>query len=106
VFEGNRGPVGGTSGAAPLWASLIARINAILISEKGPGKRAGYLTPVLYQTSASGQPIGSSACKDIVSGDNISAAAGGYRAGPGYDAATGWGSPNGSKLLDALRSIV
>jgi kumamolisin len=106
VFEGNPGPVGGTSGAAPLWASLIARINAILISEKGPGKRAGYLTPVLYQSGAGGQPIGSSACKDIVSGDNISAAAGGYRAGPGYDAATGWGSPNGSKLLDALRSIV
>jgi kumamolisin len=106
VFKGSGGPVGGTSGATPLWAALIARINAVLVREKGPGKRAGYLTPVLYQTGADGQPIGSVACKDIVTGNNISAAVGGYRAGRGYDAVTGWGSPIGSKLLDALRSIV
>jgi kumamolisin len=106
VLDGHGGPNGGTSAAAPLWAALIARINAVLQEEKGSGKRVGYLTPVLYQTGADGKPIGASACKDIVSGDNISAAIGGYRAGPGYDAVTGWGSPIGSKLLDALRSIV
>jgi kumamolisin len=78
----------------------------VLQKEKGPGKRTGYLTPVLYQTGAGGQPIGSSVCKGIVSGDNISAAVGSYRAGPGYDGVTGWRSPIGSKLLDALRSIV
>jgi kumamolisin len=99
-------PVGGTSAAAPLWAALIARLNAILEKEKGPGKRAGYLTPVLYQTGADGQPIGSVVCKDITTGDNISAVNGGFRAGPGYDAVTGWGSPIGTKLLDALRAIV
>jgi kumamolisin len=106
VLDGQGGPNGGTSAAAPLWAALIARINAVLQSEKGPGKRAGYLTPVLYQTGVDGKPIGASACNDIVSGDNISASVGGYRAGPGYDAVTGWGSPIGTKLLDALRSIV
>jgi kumamolisin len=106
VLDGQGGPNGGTSAAAPLWAALIARINAVLQKEKGSGKRVGYLTPVLYQTGGDGKPIGASACKDIVSGDNISAAIGGYRAGPGYDAVTGWGSPIGSKLLDALRSIV
>jgi kumamolisin len=106
VLDGQGSPNGGTSAAAPLWAALIARINAVLQQEKGPGKRAGYLTPVLYQTDANGQPIGASACKDIVTGNNISAAIGGYRAGPGYDAVTGWGSPIGSKLLDALRAIV
>jgi kumamolisin len=106
VFKGSGGPVGGTSGATPLWAALIARINAILVKEKGPGKRAGYLTPVLYQAGAGGQPVGASACKDIVTGNNSSAAAGGFQAGPGYDAVTGWGSPIGSKLLDALRAIV
>jgi len=106
VFQGSGGPVGGTSGATPLWAALIARINAILVQEKGPGKRAGYLTPVLYQNGADGNPVGSSACKDIVSGNNVSAAVGGYFASPGYDATTGWGSPIGTKLLDALRAIV
>jgi kumamolisin len=100
------GPVGGTSAAAPLWAALIVRINAILLAEKGPGKQAGYLTPVLYQLGAAGKPIGSAVCKDITTGDNISAAVGGFRSGPGYDAVTGWGSPIGTKLLDALRAIV
>jgi kumamolisin len=106
VLQGSGGPVGGTSGATPLWAALIARINAILAQEKGPGKRAGYLTPVLYQNGSDGQPVGASACKDITKGNNSSAAIGGYSAGTGYDAVTGWGSPIGTKLLDALRAIV
>jgi kumamolisin len=97
---------GGTSASAPLWAALIARINAALQQEKGAGKRAGYLTPVLYQPGEDGKPVGATACSDIISGDNISAAAGGYKAGPGYDATTGWGTPIGTKLLDALRKIV
>ena len=106
VLDGQGSPNGGTSAAAPLWAALLARINAALEKEKGPGKRAGYLTPVLYQPGSDGKPVGASACKDIVTGNNISAAIGGYHAGPGYNAVTGWGSPLGSKLLDALRAIV
>ncbi len=106
VLDGQGGPNEGTSTAAPLWASLIARINAVLQKEKGPGKWAGYLTAVLYQPGADGQPIGSSACKDIFSGDNVSAPVGGYFVGPGYDAVAGWRSPIGSTLLDALRAIV
>jgi kumamolisin len=106
VLDGQGSPNGGTSAAAPLWAALITRINAILEKEKGPGKRAGYLTPVLYQAGADGKPVGASACKDITAGDNISAAVGGYRCQPGYDAVTGWGSPIGTRLLDALRAVV
>ena len=53
-----------------------------------------------------GQPIGASVCNDITDSDNTSAAIGGYQAGPGYDAATGWGSPIGTQLLNALRAIV
>jgi kumamolisin len=110
VIDGPSGPVtavnGGTSAAAPLWAALIARINAQLQKAKGAGKRAGYLTPVLYQPGANGQPIGATVCKDITLGDNISAIAGGYRCGSGYDAVTGWGTPIGSKLLAALLPIV
>jgi len=97
---------GGTSAAAPLWAALIGLLNAELQSRKGADARVGYLTPVLYQAGANGKPVGSGACRDITVGDNISAAIGGYRAGPGYDAVTGWGSPIGSKLLEALLAIV
>jgi kumamolisin len=97
---------GGTSASAPLIAAMVARINAELQKQKGPAARAGYLTPVLYQAGTNGHPVGSSACKDITTGDNISAAGGGYRALEGYDAVTGWGSPIGSKLLEALVQIV
>jgi kumamolisin len=99
-------PVGGTSAAAPLWAALITRINAILEKQKGPGKRAGYLTPILYQAGAEGKPVGTAVCKDITKGDNNSATIGGFRSGPGFDAVTGWGSPIGANLLAALLQLV
>ena len=51
-------PNGGTSAAAPLWAALIARMNAILEQELGTGKRVGYLTPLLYKTDAAGHAVG------------------------------------------------
>jgi kumamolisin len=90
---------GGTSAAAPLWAGLLARINAQLDASK----RLNYLTPLLYApVSKSGKALGEIGCNDITQGDNDTAAAGGYSAGPGYDAVTGWGSPNGTALLQAL----
>ena len=46
--------------------------------------------------------MGASACTDIVSGGNKSAKVGGYSAGPGYDAASGWGTPDGMKLKQAI----
>lgn len=110
VIDGPFGPVvsvnGGTSASAPLWAALIGRINASIQVQKGADKRVGYLTPLLYQAGDNGTPLGDTVCKDITTGDNISAAIGGYEAGPGYDAVTGWGSPIGTKLLAALIKIV
>jgi kumamolisin len=95
---------GGTSAASPLVASLIALIN----SKRAPNDRVGYLTPVLYQTpngnGRAGQTVGALGCTDVVKGDNTTAKAGGYSAGPGYDAASGWGTPNGVKLLAALQA--
>jgi kumamolisin len=95
VVDGKAGPNGGTSAAAPLWASFISRINAVL------GKRVGYLTPILYQTKA-----GTLGCQDIVTGDNATATVGGYSAKKGYDCVTGWGSPAGDKLLQALKTVI
>ncbi len=77
--------VGGTSAAAPLWSALISRYNQAL------GTRVGYLNPLLYSSY-------SGALRDITSGNN-----GGYQAGTGWDACTGWGSPGASSLLQAIQ---
>jgi len=102
MVAGGKGQVsGGTSAAAPLWAGLIARLNANLSA----GKRVNYLTPLLYAPNANtgGQPLGALACNDVTQGDNDTSAAGGYSATAGYDAVTGWGSPDGMKLLQLLQ---
>jgi kumamolisin len=99
VVDGQAQPNGGTSAATPLVASLITLIN----SKRSPSNRVGYLTPVLYQPKGgSGPTVGAIGCRDITSGNNTTAQAGGYSAGPGYDAASGWGTPNGVKLMGAL----
>jgi kumamolisin len=100
VVDGQAGPNGGTSAATPLVASMIALINGAL-GAVGP---VGYLTPLLYGPGPGGSTLGSQVCTDIVSGGNATAQAGGYSAGPGYDAVSGWGCPNGSALLQALQA--
>ncbi len=77
--------IGGTSASAPLWASLVARLN------QGLGANCGFLNPVLYTKCANG------VLRDITSGNN-----GAYSAGPGWDACTGLGTPDGQRLLHAL----
>lgn len=52
---------------------------------------------------AAGETIGSAGCVDVTSGNNISPTPGtGYSAGPGFDAVSGWGVPDGAALLGAL----
>jgi kumamolisin len=99
VVDGQSQPNGGTSAASPLVASLLTLINAGRTS----GNRVGYITPSLYQSSAGGSSgAGAAGCTDVQSGNNDTATAGGYSAGPGYDAASGWGTPNGVTLAQAL----
>jgi len=90
--HGQIGVTGGTSAVAPLWAGLLARINQSL------GAAVGYFNPLLYKSLGK-----SSAFRDITSGDNDPTGhIGGYPAGAGWDACTGWGSPDGVALLRAL----
>jgi kumamolisin len=72
-----------------MWAGLIARLNQLL------GKPLGFLNPILYKNLASG------VLRDVSEGDN-----GAYRAGAGWDACTGLGSPNGTRILAALKGLV
>ncbi len=100
VLDGKWTTGGGTSASAPLWAALIARINALLPKHK----RHRFLTPQLYKISAFGEPLGKHVCHDITIGHNASIPhpGTGYAAGPGFDAASGWGTPIGTSLLLAL----
>jgi kumamolisin len=85
LVDGNWGVIGGTSAVAPLWAGLIALINS---QRSSP---VGYLNPLLYG------PFAGRVCRDITDGSN-----GDYSAGTGWDACTGWGSPNGVNLTTNL----
>jgi kumamolisin len=98
---GASSPAVGTSAATPVWASLIARIDAALPA----AKRQRFRAPMLYHRTASGSAIGAAGCTDITSGNNAShpQPGRGYVAGRGYDAVTGWGVPNGTALLAALK---
>ena len=85
----------GTSVVAPLYAGLIAVLNAYL------GRNTGFLNPTLYA-------YGPEICNDVRFGNNDSGNgpvppdAPFYVAGPGWDACTGWGSINGFRLRAAL----
>jgi subtilase family serine protease len=84
---------GGTSYAAPQWAGFIAMANEQSLANGG--STLGFLNPALYAIG-----VGSSYDSDfhdIVSGSN-----GKYSAVTGYDLVTGWGSPTGPDLIDAL----
>ena len=83
---------GGTSFAAPMWAGYLALINQQSVAN-GNGL-LGFINPSLYSIGAGSSYTAD--FHDITSGSN------GFSATTGYDLATGWGSPNGSGLINAL----
>jgi kumamolisin len=87
--------IGGTSAVAPLWAGLIALINQRLANL---GKKpAGFINTLLYASAAAG------AFHDIVQGNNdIDGSLGKYSARQGWDACTGIGTPDGTKVMQLL----
>ncbi|WP_069805077.1 S53 family peptidase [Thermogemmatispora onikobensis] len=85
---------GGTSAAAPIWAAGLALLDQGLRQQQKPLFGSTPTTYRLANHPGSFQPF-----NDIVSGDN-----GFYRATPGWDYVTGWGSPNFFALLQCLQS--
>lgn len=81
--------IGGTSAAAPLWASLAAPADSACASP------VGLANPALYGAPASD-------FTDITQGNNSYAGVTGFNAGPGYDEASGLGTPVASSLVPAL----
>jgi kumamolisin len=97
-LAGNQSVIGGTSAVAPLWAGLIARINQRLVSLGS--KPVGFLNPLIYGNAVTNAGV----FRDVVKGNNdITGTLNGlYPAGAGWDAASGLGTPDGAKLLQAL----
>ncbi len=89
--DGQAQVVGGTSAVAPLWAALVSRL------AEATGQRFGLIQPALYAGVTPGVDV--PGFQDITSGNN-----GAYAAGPGWDACSGLGSPDGTALLTRLKS--
>jgi len=83
---------GGTSFAAPMFAGYLALANQQAIANGVPAP--GFINPTIYPLGLSGGYA--AAFHDITSGSN------GFPAVTGYDLVTGWGSPNGPGLINAL----
>ena len=97
---------GGTSVAAPSMAGIVALLNQYLVSsgsQSQPG--VGNINPTLYRLAQTTTGV----FHDITAGDNkVPCASGspgctngtyGHAAGPGYDHATGLGSPDAFNLI-------
>jgi len=97
--------VGGTSAASPSFAGIVTLLNQYLVINGGQAKAGlGNINPNLYAIAqTAGAPV-----HDITSGDNIVPCASGskgcvngsfgYKAGAGYDLATGLGSVDAYNL--------
>lgn len=90
------GGIGGTSLAAPRWAGFLA-----LVNQQANGSPVGFLNPTVYslgKTSAY-----SSLFHDVTTGNDFNSASPAlFAATAGYDLVTGWGSPNGQNMIEAL----
>jgi kumamolisin len=110
-------PVGGTSAAAPMWAALTACMRESLSKTFNGSIPVFFFNDFVYASGKSG------AFRAIVGGrefsydaqgrpvigaftavgNNRSTGADGYFASEGYNLCTGWGSPNGTVLLQQLQ---
>ncbi len=92
VFKQTHLVGGGTSQSAPIMAGLTAVMNQYLLANGG--RAIGDLNPLLYRI-ASGAPY--PAFRDVTLGGNAV-----ETAGPGYDMATGLGTPDVQNLVQNL----
>lgn len=87
---------GGTSASTPIVASIINRIIDERIAAGKPGP-VGFLNPVFYKNSH--------IFNDIINGSNPGCNTNGFSAVPGWDPASGLGTPNYLKLRDVLMAL-
>jgi subtilase family serine protease len=89
---------GGTSASAPLWAGVIA------LADQYGHRHLGFVNPAIYRIACG--PQNHQAFHDITTGNNTAKfppkTFQGYRAAPGWDPVTGWGSPDARILVPLL----
>jgi subtilase family serine protease len=114
VNEGKLIGTGGTSASAPVFAGILALLNEYLVGTKTqPHAGLGNINPMLYFLGQNAPDIyhdvttGSNAvpCMPQSSQDCPSTGVYGYRAGPGYDMVTGWGSTDVTKLIATWAAV-
>jgi len=100
--NGNQYVVAGTSVAAPLWAGFTALVNQQAVAR---GKTTvGFINPAIYSLGKGTSYL--SDFDDIVTGNNFwYLSTNQFSAVPGYDLCTGWGTPAGENLIDALATV-
>ena len=91
--------VGGTSCAAPLWAGFTALVNQKAVAASG--STVGFINPAVY-TIGNGSSY-TSDFHDTTTGNNFSTSSPNlFSAVTGYDLCTGWGTPLGTTMINAL----
>jgi uncharacterized repeat protein (TIGR01451 family) len=95
----DNGMFGGTSCAAPLWAAFTALVNQQAVATGQTN--VGFLNPALYKLGKSASYAAT--FHDTTSGNNFwPSSPSQFPAVAGYDLCTGWGTPNGTNLINAL----
>jgi Pro-kumamolisin, activation domain/IPT/TIG domain/PASTA domain/Divergent InlB B-repeat domain len=87
--------IGGTSSAAPMWAAMLAEVNASPTCQSNPATQngVGFVNPLLYSV-ASSAPAYAASFNDITTGNNDPYGdSSQFQATPGYDMASGLGTP-------------
>jgi kumamolisin len=84
---------GGTSFASPIWAGFIALANQEAAAAGKPP--VGFINPALYR-------LGAPATAKTLFHDQTAGTSGKFKCTPSFDLVTGFGSPKGQALLDAL----
>jgi subtilase family serine protease len=92
-------PASGTEAAAPVWAGLIA------LADQYAHHDLGFVNPAIYRIARGSRYH--QAFHDVTTGNNeltmpYPAGTAGYQATPGWDPATGWGSPDAQVLVPLL----
>ncbi len=95
-FQGQWTAVGGTSAAAPIWATGISLVNEGLIHQV---HKYAYSPSMFYEVAD--HPGGQQPFYDVTRGNNLY-----YPATPGWDYASGLGTPNLASFYQALLAIV
>ena len=90
---------GGTSEATPLFAGIVA------LADQVAGHRLGNINAALYNLAEQNDPA-STGIISVTKGDNSFGGVPGYRATPGYNLATGWGTIDAAKFVYALARSV